>query len=89
MIGKAGIGAAALDIAMVLPGNEAVLGAVEAGLGATLVSRAVASARMAAGLLVMVDLPIVQRSFYLLRHKERYRTKAAEAFLALVHGDKA
>lgn len=89
MIGKAGIDAAALDIALVLPGNEAVLGAVEAGLGATLVSRAVASARMAAGLLVMVDLPLVQRSFYLLRHKERYRTKAAEAFLAMVGGDKA
>ncbi|HWU18808.1 MAG TPA: LysR substrate-binding domain-containing protein, partial [Devosia sp.] len=84
MIARAGIDAEKLDIAMVLPGNEAVLGVVEAGLGATLVSRAVARARVVAGLLSVVDLPMVQRNFYLLRHKERYRTKAAEAFLAMV-----
>ncbi len=89
MIARAGIDAAALDIAMVLPGNEAVLGVVEAGLGATLVSRAVARARVVAGLLTVVDLPIVRRSFYLLRHKERYRTKAAEAFLAMVGSARA
>lgn len=89
MIARAGIDAGALEIAMVLPSNEAVLGVVEAGLGATLMSRAVARARVVAGLLTVVDLPPVRRSFYLLRHKERYRTKAAEAFLAMVGSAKA
>jgi len=71
------------DIALALPGNEAVIGVVEAGLGATLVSRQVARAHLAAGLLSLVRTPPVQRSFYLLQHRERHRTHAAAAFLAL------
>ncbi|MGV8853791.1 MAG: LysR substrate-binding domain-containing protein [Devosia sp.] len=71
------------DIALALPGNEAVLGVVEAGLGATLVSRHVARAHLAAGLLSLVETPAVQRAFYLLQHKERHHTHAAAAFLAL------
>lgn len=71
------------DIALELPGNEALLGVVEAGLGATLLSRDVARAHIAAGLLRVVDTPPVRRSFYILRHRERHRTRAAEAFLDL------
>ncbi|MBL0371083.1 LysR family transcriptional regulator [Rhizobium sp. KVB221] len=71
---------AVLDIALVLPSNEAVLVAVEAGIGATLVSRSAASAPLRGGLLCIVDWPAIPRPYYLLRHKERYRSKAASAF---------
>jgi DNA-binding transcriptional LysR family regulator len=71
------------DIALVLPANEAVLGVVEAGLGATLVSANVARAQLAAGLLSLVRTQPVRRSFFLLRHRERHHTRAAAAFLAL------
>ncbi|WP_240232406.1 LysR family transcriptional regulator [Devosia lacusdianchii] len=81
MMQRAGV--AHPDIALELPGNEALLGVVEAGLGATLLSRDVARAHIAAGLLSVVDTPPVRRSFYILRHKERHRTRAAEAFLSL------
>lgn len=81
MMRRAGV--AHPDIALEMPGNEALLGVVEAGLGATLLSRDVARAHIAAGLLSVVDLPPVRRSFYILRHRERHRTRAAEAFLSL------
>lgn len=86
MIAKAGIAAGEVNIALVLPGNEALLGVLEAGFGATLVSRDVARPHIAAGLLAVVNAPPVKRSFYLLRHKERYRTRAAESFLAIAAG---
>jgi DNA-binding transcriptional LysR family regulator len=72
-----------LDIAIVLPTNEAVLVAVETGAGATFVSRSAASAALRGGLLEEVDWPTVPRPFYLLRHKERYRSRAADAFETL------
>ncbi|MBS9479039.1 LysR family transcriptional regulator [Ancylobacter radicis] len=77
----------ALHVAMVLPGNEAVLGAVEAGVGATLTSRSAASTALSAGLLREAAYPPVPRPFYLLRHKERYRSKAAAAFETLLDED--
>ena len=73
-----------VQVILTLPGNEAVLGAVESGLGATLMSRAVARARLAAGTLQIVEGPVFSRSFYLLQHRERYRTKAAGAFIEMV-----
>jgi DNA-binding transcriptional LysR family regulator len=84
MIRSLGLDENAIDIAMVLPGNEAALGAVAAGLGATLISRNVAETYVAAGWLVVVKGPTRYRSFYVLRHKQRYRTKAAEALLTLM-----
>ena len=71
---------AEIDVAVVLPGNEAVLGAVSAGMGATLTSRRAASSGLKAGLLFQVPFAVPSRPFYLLRHKERYRSRAAAAF---------
>ncbi|HAO2891914.1 TPA: LysR family transcriptional regulator, partial [Escherichia coli] len=68
---------------MVLPGNEAVIGAVEAGAGATLISRSVASSKLRAKLLREIAYPTMPRPFYLLHHRERYRSKAADAFVSL------
>lgn len=87
MMSKAGV--SAVNIALVLPGNDVLLGVLETGFGATLVSRDVARPHIAAGLLAVANTPSVQRSFYLLRHKERYRTRAAESFLAIAAGNKA
>jgi DNA-binding transcriptional LysR family regulator len=72
-----------LEIPLVLPSNEAVLVAVETGIAATLVSRSAASAALRGGLLVVVDWPPLPRPFYLLRHIEHYRSKAAIAFETL------
>jgi hypothetical protein len=33
-----------------------------------------------------VTLPLPRRHFFVVRHKERYTTKAAQAFVALVSG---
>ncbi|WP_416409561.1 LysR substrate-binding domain-containing protein [Agrobacterium rosae] len=74
----------ALNVAIVLPGNEAVLGAVEAGMGATLTSRSAAQTELNSGLLVEANACQLPRPFFLLRHKERYRSKAADAFEALL-----
>ncbi len=73
-----------IDIALVLPSNEAVIRAVEAGLGATLVSRSVAASLLHSGLLAEVKATSAPRPFFLLRHEERYRSKAADALEALI-----
>jgi DNA-binding transcriptional LysR family regulator len=73
-----------LDIAMVLPGNETVIGAIEAGLGATLISRSVVASLLKSGILAEVNIAPLPRPFFLLRHQERYRSKAADAFDAMI-----
>lgn len=72
-----------LTIAMVLPGNEAVRTAVEAGAGAGVMSRTVALLGVKRGALVEVELDLPPREFHLLRHKQRYRSKAGDAFFAM------
>jgi len=81
-LNQRGLAIDALDVAMTLPGNEAVAAAVEAGAGATVVSRNVVAARLRAGILAALPLTLPDRPFWLLRHKQRYRSKAGEVFLA-------
>jgi DNA-binding transcriptional LysR family regulator len=73
-----------LTIALELPSNEAVRGAVEAGLGATAISASAAAPSLEAGLLKILNLALPTRNFYALRHTERFHTQAAQAFLALL-----
>lgn len=80
----AGLDPAALRVAMVLPSNEAVRGAVEAGLGATVLSASVAAPSLEAGLLVRVDHPLPDRGFYGVRHRSRRCSRAAAALLDLI-----
>ncbi|HEX4764755.1 MAG TPA: LysR substrate-binding domain-containing protein [Lichenihabitans sp.] len=75
-----------LTIAFELPSNEAVRGAVEAGMGATAISASVAAPSIEAGLLVEVGFDLPERAFTLLRHAERYRSRAEEALLAIIAG---
>jgi len=81
-----GIAARDLRIALELPSNEAVRAAVEAGMGATAISASVAAPSIEAGLLHPVPLALPERQFHVLRRVERYRTRAADALLALIAG---
>lgn len=65
------------------PSNEAVRAAVEAGSGASVLSRRVAAAALRAGTLAEIAVPVPARRFLAVRHKERYVTKAAQAFIDL------
>nr|WP_312413921.1 LysR family transcriptional regulator [Shinella sp.] len=71
---------AALDIALSLPSNEAVRAAVMAGGVLTAVSEFVVQDDLRAGRLVRIAFDLPERAFRLLRHKERYRSKASLAF---------
>lgn len=73
----------ALEVALELPSNEAVLAAVEADGGATVVSERAAGPHLAAGLLVRAGLDLPPRSFKALRHRERYQSRASRALVAL------
>jgi len=70
----------------VLPENEPLVGVVEAGIGATLMSRSVVAMKLRNDLLTAVNMPPLPRPFFLLRHEERYRSKAADAFDAMISG---
>lgn len=72
-----------LDVAIELTSNEAVRSAVEAGAGATVLSRLVAKSGLASGALAEVSFPLPARRFWTLRHKERHVTNAAAAFIEL------
>jgi DNA-binding transcriptional LysR family regulator len=79
-----GLSAASLSIALELPSNEAVRAAVESGMGATAISASVAAPSLEAGLLVRVALDLPDRRFFMLRHRERYRSLAASALTRLM-----
>ena len=78
-----GVDPKSLPVVLTLPANEAVLGAVQAGLGATAISASVARAALGAGELRSLALELPARPYYVLRHKERFRSKAGDAFLGL------
>jgi DNA-binding transcriptional LysR family regulator len=86
---RLGIDPLALRIQLELPSNEAVRAAVEAGLGATALSASVAAPSIEAGLMSQVAFRLPDREFHVLRHRERYRSRAADALLALVGRSRA
>jgi DNA-binding transcriptional LysR family regulator len=75
---------ARLKIALELPSNEAVRLAVREGAGVSALSELVAEAGLRFGALAPVRFPLPERAFHALRHKERYLSKSAIAFMALV-----
>jgi DNA-binding transcriptional LysR family regulator len=75
-----GLAIETIDVGLVLPSNEAVLAAVEAGAGVSVLSRMVVAGALSVGSLVGVDLPVPGRGFAVLRHLERHHGRAA-AFL--------
>lgn len=79
----AGVAPAAINIALELPSNEAVRAAVEAGAGATVLSCHAVRGAIRSGALVRLPFKLPMRHFYGLRHKQRYVSAAATAFLAM------
>lgn len=81
-----GVDPAGLRVALTLPSNEAVLSAVRAGAGHAVLSRLVIAPALAAGGLAVLPFDLPVRPFFALRHKERYRARAAEALLEAIAG---
>lgn len=81
---RIGIAPETLDVALVLPSNESVRTAVEAGAGVAALSALVVMPSIAAGTLHALPFDLGPRPFYGLRHKERYRSKAADALIDLI-----
>lgn len=71
-----------LNIFLVLPSNEAVRGAIEAGAGATIISRHVVDSAIAAGRLTEIPIELPQREYALVRHRDRHETLAQRALVA-------
>jgi len=78
-----------LRIFLVLPGNEAVRVAVEAGAGATIISEHVVAAAIASGRLKAVPIALPPREFALVRHRARHVGAAAQALIAHLAAQKA
>ncbi|MEI9984825.1 MAG: LysR substrate-binding domain-containing protein [Aliidongia sp.] len=83
-LGGLGLKPADLRVALELPSNEAVCSAVEAGAGATVVSHSVVAAALQAGRLCRVPLELPPRRYALVRHGERYLSRAAQALQSLI-----
>lgn len=81
MLQAQGLRMSDIDIALVLPTNEAVRTAVEAGAGVTVLSRLVATNALKAKNLIAVDYPVPRRKFFMLRHKEHHVTAAEREFV--------
>ena len=75
-----GMDGGTLKVALTLPTNEAVLGAVRGSSCAAALSRLVVSPFVASGELVVLDMLRAPRQFTILRHKERRLSAAAREF---------
>jgi DNA-binding transcriptional LysR family regulator len=84
MLNVNGINSKALDIGITLPSNEAVRSAVLAGPYASVLSEMVVRPYLNTGLLSKVNITFPQRAFFLLRHKERFKTKASIALEQII-----
>jgi DNA-binding transcriptional LysR family regulator len=81
-----GLSLSDLVISLELPSSEAIRTAVECGGCATAFSNLVAASSLAGKTLFHVQLELPKRSFFILRHKERYKTQVESAFLELIAG---
>ena len=83
-LAAAGCDPSALLVAMTLPSNEAVLSAVQAGAGVTALSEHVARSALAAGQLVAARFNLPERGFHMLRHRDRYNSRASDALVSML-----
>ena len=82
-----GIDPGALAVVLELPSNEAVRSAVEAGAGATVISELVVASSLRHGGLHAIALPLPRRDFTILRHPDRYQSRAVTAFIQMVEAE--
>jgi DNA-binding transcriptional LysR family regulator len=77
-----GVPPADLQIFLVLPSNEAVRQAVEAGAGATIISELVVARSLAEGSLRAVPVDLPKRDFAMITHRDRQASLAQMALKA-------
>ena len=82
LLAREGLSLDDLNVFLVLPGNEAVREAVEAGAGATIISRHVVASAIAAGKLAEIPIDLPQREYALVRHRDHHVTVAQQALIA-------
>jgi DNA-binding transcriptional LysR family regulator len=73
-----------LNLVIELPSNEAVLSAVLAGAGATILSARVCADAINAGRLQSLPVSLAPRAFYAVQHADRYRSRAVSALLEIL-----
>ncbi len=76
-----------LDVALVLPSNEAVLTAVRSGDCITGLSQSVVAPFVENGQLRVLEVELPTRQFTVLRHKERHLSAAAREFMAFCRAE--
>lgn len=87
LVGQEGLGLDELKIFLVLPSNEAVRQAVEAGAGATIISERVVRRSLVEGRLRRVPVDIPPRDFALITHRDRQASVAQQALVTHLAGD--
>ena len=75
-----------INVVLELPSNEAIRQAVEAGAGATIISKYVVDASIRNGTLTPIPLQIPKRSFQLVIQKGHEQTDAQRAFINFIKG---
>ncbi len=79
----AGLGAGDLNIVMELGSPEAIKGAVEAGMGISVLSRATIAKELKLGSLIAVELdPQIERPFSFVHQKQKFRLRAMDELLS-------
>jgi DNA-binding transcriptional LysR family regulator len=81
-LAERGLPPQALYVRLEVPSNEAALGAAEGGGLVTAVSDRAAAALAGTGRVLRLGFAVPPRDFALLTHKQRHRSRAAQAFLA-------
>jgi DNA-binding transcriptional LysR family regulator len=79
-----GIDPATLDVVMELPSNEAVRSVVEAGAGATAISKLVVVDKLSGGTLAQLPFHCGDRRYLVLRHGDRHRGRAESVLLDML-----
>lgn len=79
---NAGLNSSDLNIIMELGSPEAIKGAVEAGIGITILSRATLNKEIKLGALIAIDLdPSLERPFSFVHQKQKFRQNAMQKLL--------
>lgn len=79
-----GVARNTVQIAIELPSNHAVLEAVMAGAGPAILSERVCLAGCESGLVTKIPVQLHSRSFLVVQHMDRYRSRAVAAFLEIL-----
>jgi DNA-binding transcriptional LysR family regulator len=79
-----GIPRSTVNVAIELPSNPAVIAAVIAGAGPTILSELACIEAITTGTLTRLPIMLPRRAFYAVQHVDRYRSRAVAAFLSVL-----